>query len=374
MIMDFTIGRGDFLKELQLVQGIVERKSTIPILANLLMSARSDGVRLAATDMDVGVETLCGAEVTTEGAITLNARRLMEIVRKLPEAPVRLYLDDETWVRIECQTIQYRIAGQPERDFPTLGEHDFSDAVELDGGDLRAMIEKVLFAITTDDPRYSLNGALLQVDGGRLTLVATDGHRLALVSRPAAEAKAEGLKVIVPRKTLSELQKLAEGQEKVRFGQKANQMFFQAGQRLLQSNTLEGKFPNYEKVLPPGNDIEVLLPTMALSSALERVSLLSTDRTRAVRLALKEGEVELSSSSPEIGEAHEVLPSSHEGQDMVICFNARYLLDMLGVVGTEQVVLALKDEQTQGLLRPLYPEEDKAAEDYRYVVMPMRLS
>jgi DNA polymerase-3 subunit beta len=235
------------------------------------------------------------------------------------------------------------------------------------------MIEKVLFAITTDDPRYSLNGALLQVEGGRLTLVATDGHRLALVSRPAPEGAKE-LKVIVPRKTLSELQKLSEGQEKIRLGQKANQMFFEAGHRLLQSNTLEGKFPNYEKVLPPANDIEIRLATEALSGALERVSLLSTDRTRAVKLALRQSELELSSSSPEIGEAQEVLPTGHEGKEMVTCFNARYLLDMLGVVNTEAVILALKDEQTQGLLRPAYEDEDKADEDYRYVVMPMRLS
>lgn len=372
--MDFTVARGDFLKELQLVQGIVERKSTIPILANILLSARAGGVHLSATDMDVGIETLCGAEVAAEGAITLNARRLMDIVRKLPDSPIRLHLDDETWVRIECESIRFRIAGQPEREFPALGERDFGEAVELDGGDLRTMIEKVLFAITTDDPRYSLNGALLQVEGGRLTLVATDGHRLALVSRPAAEAGGTTLKVIVPRKTLSELQKLCEGQDKVRLGQKANQMFFEAGQRLLQSNTLEGKFPNYEKVLPPANDIELHLGTETLSGALERVSLLSTDRTRAVKVALREGELELSSSSPEIGEAHEVLPIAHEGKEMVTCFNARYLLDMLGVVGTEKVVLALKDEQTQGLLRPVYGDEDKAEEDYRYVVMPMRLS
>jgi DNA polymerase-3 subunit beta len=371
--MDFTVARGDFLRELQLVQGIVERKSTIPILANILLSARGDGVHLSATDMDVGIETLCGAEVAAEGSITLNARRLMDIARKLPDAPIRLHLDDETWVRIECQSIRFRIAGQPEREFPALGDRDFGDSVELDGADLRTMIEKVLFAITTDDPRYSLNGALLQVEGGRLTLVATDGHRLALVSRPAPKG-ARDLKVIVPRKTLSELQKLSEGQEKVRLGQKANQMFFEAGYRLLQSNTLEGKFPNYEKVLPPANDIELRLATEALSGALERVSLLSTDRTRAVRLALRQGELELSSSSPEIGEAHEVLPVAHEGKEMVTCFNARYLLDMLGVVGSVEVVLALKDEQTQGLLKPVYGDEDKADEDYRYVVMPMRLS
>jgi DNA polymerase-3 subunit beta len=236
------------------------------------------------------------------------------------------------------------------------------------------MIEKVLFAITTDDPRYSLNGALLLVEGGRLTMVATDGHRLAYVSRPAGEAGSEALKVIVPRKTLNELQKLAEGQETVRFGQQANQLFFQAGHRMLQSNTLEGKFPNYEKVLPPDNEIHLTLPTGALRDALDRVSLLSTDRSRAVRVALRAGEIELSSSSPEIGEAQETLAVEYEGREVVICFNARYLLDMLGVVGAERVVLKLKDEQTQGLLQPAPEEGAESSEDYRYVVMPMRLS
>jgi DNA polymerase-3 subunit beta len=372
--MDFVVGRTEFLRELQLVQGIVERKSTIPILSNLLISATDGGLRLVATDMDVGIEARCRAEVKAEGSITLNARRLMDIVRKLPEAQVGLRIEDETWVRIECETIRYRIAGQDEKDFPALKSFDLSQAVVLDAVDLRAMIEKVIFAITTDDPRYSLNGALLEVREGKMTLVATDGHRLAFVSRATEAASQDALNVIVPRKTLSELQKLSEDQESIRFGLQGNQMFFQSGERLLQSNTLEGKFPSYEKVLPPGNELEVSLETVAFQAALERVALLSSDRSRAVRFHLQPGQMELSSNSPEIGEAQERMGVTYDGQEITTCFNARYLLDMLSVVGTPRVRLLLKDEQTQGLLEPVHEEEGAKGEDYRYVVMPMRIS
>lgn len=372
--MDFIVGRADFLRELQLVQGIVERKSTIPILSNLLLSATDDGLRMVATDMDVGIEARCNAEVKEAGNITLNARRLMDIVRKLPEAQVGLRVEDETWVRIECETIRYRIAGQDEKDFPELKSFDLSQAVELDAADLRAMIEKVIFAITTDDPRYSLNGALLDVREGKMTLVATDGHRLAYVSRSTEATSQDALNVIVPRKTLSELQKLAEDQERVRFGLQGNHMFFEAGQRLLQSNTLEGKFPNYEKVLPPGNDLEVSLETAAFQAALERVALLSTDRSRAVRFTLRTGQMELSSSSPEIGEAQEMMGVTYDGRELTTCFNARYLLDMLAVVGAPRIRFLLKDEQTQGLVEPVREEDAGKEEDYRYVVMPMRVT
>jgi DNA polymerase-3 subunit beta len=365
--MNFIVSRGVLLHELQLVQGIVERKSTIPILANLLMETGKEGLRIAATDLEVGIETHCEAEVRKPGSITLNARRLHDIVRRLPEAQVGFQQDEDgAWVRIECESIRYRIAGQPVDEFPALKSHELSDAVELEGKDLREMIDKVIFAITTDDPRYSLNGALMIVHKKDLTMVATDGHRLAYASRSTVkDGPDDALRVIVPRKTLSELQKLVDGLDSARFALKENQMFFEAGRRRLQSNILEGNFPNYEKVLPQENDQTVEIPTGALREALERVSLLSTERSRAVRIAVKPERVVLFSSSPEIGEATEEIGVSYSGREIEVGFNARYLLEMLSAVGTEKIRFSLKDEQTQGLLEPVYPDGEALAETYR---------
>jgi len=377
--MEFVARQSDLLQELGLVQGVVERKTTIPILANILLDARKTKkggeVEILATDLEVGIRTVCHAEVRKEGSMTLPARRLHDIVRLLPPGgEVDFSLKDGNWVNVTCERIRYRLAGAGTADFPTLSSYDFKDSLTLELAPLKAMIERIVFAISAEDPRYALNGALMMVGEGNVSLVATDGHRLAFITRPDPGATGSSQRILVPRKTLAELQKFDPGPEgEVRFGVQGSQMFFRCGPRLLQSNTVDGTFPNYERVLPQGNDRIAIVAADSLRQALDRVALLSQERTKGVRLALEPGKVVISTQNPEMGEAEETVTADYDGPAFQIGFNSRYLVEYLQASGSPAIRMELKDETGQGLFRPEDPNQ-AAPWDYRYVVMPMRLT
>jgi DNA polymerase-3 subunit beta len=290
-------------------------------------------------------------------------------------------------VSITCERTRYKIAGQPRDEFPKFPDLEVTKGIGLPAGALKEMIERVAFSITTEDPRYSLHGALLLVQGGTLTLVATDGYRLAYASRKDVAGKGSDIRVIVPRKALGEVGKLAaevDPEATVTFGKSGNHVFFTVGDHTLTTTVPEGNFPNYEDVMPKRCETELVLPTEEISSAVKRVSLLASDRFgRAVRFMLSNGRLELASET-EMGEANEVLNVDYKGDDKTIGFNARYLLDFLGVVGTSSVRLDLdpvreteseadrkgkKAGDKPGQFRP----EPAGDLDYRYIVMPRDL-
>ena len=369
--MEFTVQKPDFLREISRIQGVVERKNTIPILSNVLMKAKGDGVQLLATDLEVGLKTHAPAEVKAKGAITLSAKKLFEITRALPEAPICFKSEANSWVTITCEKSRFRMVGLPQDDFPSLPEPTLDKGVRIGGAPLKSMIERVIFATTADDARYSLNGSLLILRKNFVALVSSDGHRLAYVSRelPVDPSETE-IRVVVPRKALAELGRLcSEMDDEMSFGQQENHLFFQIGGCVLDCRVLEGNFPNFDKVIPRDNDNVVEIATSELGAALKRVSLVSDERTRPVKLSLSEGKLDISSNNPETGEASESLSIDYKGPDLEIGFNAKYLLDFLQIVGVEKVSLALKNEMSQGLLRPVNGE----GQDYRYVVMPMRV-
>jgi DNA polymerase-3 subunit beta len=383
--MEFVIQKSDLVRELQTVTGVVEKRATLPILANLLLETTSDGLQVGASDLEVTIRGVAEATVVREGSVTLPAAKLHEIARSLPDAEVQFKLLERNQVSISCERTKYRISGQPRDEFPNFPEIDLDQGVKLPGNLLNDMIERVAFAITTEDPRYSLNGALVMLGKGRLTLVATDGHRLAFVSRElGVEAPGGELEVIVPRKALAEVQKmtddLGEGDEVI-FGKSDNQVFFVVGRHKLTSNLLEGNFPRYENVMPEESNTKISLPTDDFSHAVRRVSLLASDRYgRAIRLCLSSGKLDLSSRT-EMGDAQEALSVDYEGDEVEIGFNARYLLDFLAVVGSPTVSLELnpaRSDDTEkkaeagdkpGQLRP----EPSGEMEYRYIVMPMHL-
>jgi len=365
--MEIVVHRNDLVKELHLVQGIVERKNSIPILSNVLAEARSGELRISATDLDVSLRCGCAAQVATEGAVTLGAKKLYEIVRSLPESDVRIQVQKDAWATIECERIVFRMAGLPREDFPSLPEGKPAKAVEIPADMLRVLILRTKFAITAEDARYYLAGALLVLDKDGAVMVATDGHRLAYAQRPAAMKVPEGMRVLIPRKAITELERLIEGEEAVAFQPGDGHLIFTAGGRTLASKMVEAQFPAYEKVVAVTGDKKVTVGREVLQSAIRRVSILSSERGRAVKLSLAEGRLEVSASSPELGEARESLPVEFSGGEVEIGFNAQYLLDFLSVVGGDDVVLELKDAESQGLLRPAGGDGD-----YRYVVMPMR--
>ena len=376
--MEFAVRQADLLAELGLVQGVVERKTTIPILANIRLEARKTKkggeVEILATDLEVGIRTACPAEISREGAMTLPARRLHDIVRLLPDADVNFSLKDGNWVNLSCERTKYRLAGAGTADFPQVRTCDFKNSVTLELVPLKAMIERIVFAISAEDPRYALNGAQMELGEGRVTFVATDGHRLAIITRKDAGATGASQKVLVPRKTLTELLKLEPGPEgEVRFEQNGTQMFFQCGRRLLQSNSLEGSFPAYERVLPQNNDRIASVAREAFQDAIGRVAILSQERTRGVKLSIEPGRLIVSTQNPEMGEAEESVPAEYDGPAFPVSFNSRYLVEYLQAAGAPRVRMELKDEAGQGLFRPEDPD-GRDEWDYRYVVMPMRMS
>ena len=367
--MEITVRKNDLVKELALVQGIVERKNSIPILSNVLAEARGSEVRISATDLDVSLRTACPAEVATEGSVTLGAKKLYEIVRSLPDSDVRIKVLPDSWATIECERVNFKMAGLPREDFPALPEGKVKGGTEVPGEVLRDLIARTAFAITAEDARYYLAGALLLLEPEAVSMVATDGHRLSYARRKATLKLSEPQRVLIPRKAIHELARLLEDEETALYQQVDNHLVFTVGGRMLASKMIEGQFPAFEKVIALSGDKVVALDRERLGTAIRRVSLLSSERSRAVRLSLGPGKLDLAASSPDLGEAKESLSAEYAGQPVEIGFNAQYLLDFLGVAGGSAVSLELKDADSQGMLRPAEAGET----DYRYVVMPMRL-
>lgn len=367
--MEIIVRRNDLVKELHLVQGIVERKNSIPILSNVLLEAKGGEIRISATDLDVSLRCGCAAQVVSEGAITLGAKKLYEISRSLPESDVEIKVLPDAWAQIDCERVSFKMAGLPKEDFPTLPEAKGGKGIELSADVLRDLIARTSFAITAEDARYYLAGALLLLDKDGAAMVATDGHRLSYAQRKLALKLSEPVRVLVPRKAIHELSRLLEAESSATFQQVENHLVFSVGGRLLASKTIEGQFPAFEKVISVSGDKTVILERERLAAAIRRVSLLSSERTRAVRLTFASGKVDLAASSPDLGEARESIVADYKGETVDIGFNAQYLLDFLGVAGTESVCLEVKDHESQGVLRP----KGEGEVDYRYVVMPMRL-
>ena len=370
--MELVVRKNDLLRELQLFQGIVERKNTIPILANVLMEAKGEEVRFLATDLEVGLRSKCAAAVAKSGALTLPAKKFYEIIKSLPETDVRI-AEDKGGVKVAADRFDSRMQTLPREDFPTLPEGGGAATATLPRAALKEMVAKTQFAITGEDTRYFLNGALFALRPDSMSLVATDGHRLALITVPRegkGTKESEEIKAILPKKTLGELARLlGEGEGDIRYERGENHLFFDVGGRMLISRMIDGQFPAYERVIPKGNDKHIEFERDRLTNAVKRVALMSNERSRAVKFQIEEGKVDVTSSSPELGEAKETLSVEYPGAAMQICFNAQYVLDFLAAVTTDVVALDLKDEVSQAVMGPVGAE----GYEYTYVIMPMRV-
>ena len=371
--MEISTSKNDLLKELTLTQGVVEKKNTIPILSNLLFEVDESTLRISATDLDLGIRCGCPAKVKEGGSGTIPAKRLFEIVRSLPDAEVRFKLLENHWVQVNCERSSFKLVGMARDNFPVLPDVP-KPLASLPANVCTAMIQKTIFAISNEESRYTLNGALLLLKPESASMVATDGHRLAIVER---DVPVQGLKnefrLLVPKKAMGELLRLlaeVEDETPVDISKDDSHLFFQIGSRILISRMLTGQFPNYEAVLPRENTKIVEMDKDQTAAAIRRVALLADERSHAIRMQVDKDRVEVFSSSGEYGEAHEVLDATYDKDAMQIGFNYQYLLDFLSVVGDGgKIRLELKDEQSAGQLRPA--EQD--AYRYRYVVMPMRI-
>src|SRR5450432_4429581 len=373
--MEITVSKADLLKELTATQGVVERKTTIPILSNFLFEAAGDRLAITATDLDLSLRTSCAAKVKKDGSCTIPARKLYDYVKLLGDGEISIKLLENHWVQIRSGRSNTKMVGMARANFPALPAFPGESAISLPAQVLRQLIGKTIFSISSEESRYTLNGALMVLKPESITMVATDGHRLAHVERSGEkfEGVSGEMKTLVPKKAMDELRSLVDSAgsdvETIEFAKDDSTLFFRIGPRLLTSRQLTGQFPNFEAVLPKDNSKSILLHGDDLGAAIARVAQFADERSRAVRLKVEKGELKLSASSAETGESEDSLETDYNGEPLTIGFNAQYIIDFLKATGSGDVRLELKDSQSAGQLRPAEGEEYK----YRYIVMPMRI-
>ncbi|MGA2234071.1 MAG: DNA polymerase III subunit beta [Terriglobales bacterium] len=370
--MEITVSKFELLRELTATQGVVERKTTIPILSNYLFEAAGDKLSLTATDLDLSLRTSCNAKVKKEGACTIPARKLYDYVKLLPDADIAIRLLENHWVSIRCGRSNTKMVGMAKSNFPSLPVFPSAGVIKIPAAVLRSMIAKTGFAIANEESRYTLNGALMVLKPESITMVATDGHRLAHIERTGEkfEGVSGEMKTLIPKKAMDELKSLLDSDvETIDFAKDESTLFFRVGPRLLTSRQLTGQFPNYEAVLPKDISKSITLHGEELGAAIARVAQFADERSRAVKLRLEKGELKISASSTETGESEDSIEVAYDGEPMAIGFNAQYLTDFIKATGSCDVKLELKDAQSAGQLRPAEAEDYK----YRYIVMPMRI-
>src|SRR5947207_10767879 len=368
--MEIKAKRGDLLATLYWTQSIVERRNTMPILANVLIECQRGEIRLTATDLEVGVRGHVDGEVAKEGTVTVNAKKLYEIIREVPNEQGHLKRLENDWVEIRSGKSVFKIVGMDAKEFPQFPKFDGKSLSTTPASTIHEMIERTIFSVSTDETRYSLNGVFIEEgEGGKVRMVATDGHRLAFEEKVVGSL---GLTkgVILPRKGLSELKKLLEAGDEgvVSLGFKENMELVTKEKVELFMRLIDGDFPDYTKVIPKGNPNIAKLEHDELLQALRRVSILSSERYKGIRMEFSDGKVSISANNPDLGEAVEEIEAEYNGKPLSIGFNARYLLDVLGVLtGDGEINIELKDELSPSIIRK------SGVDSYLYVLMPMRL-
>ena len=374
--MKLTITKAELIRGLARIQAIVEKRNSMPILANVLLEARGKGedgeLELAATDLEVGIRGVHPANVSAVGALTISAKKLFEITRELPDELVHLESTPNAYLTIRCARAEFTLAGTAAEEYPTLPTFTPEKVVPVQATMLSQMIERTMYSASVDETRYNLNGVYLEVleDSGKLRMVATDGHRLALVDRLVGEdVKALASGVIIPRKGLAELKRLVDEDDvhEIELAFEGNNGLARRGNVTLVMRLIEGEFPDYQQVIPDSLEQQLVLAADPLLHALRRVSLLSSERSRAVTLELSDGKLTMTSSNPDLGDAREELDVDYAGETLTIGFNSKYLIEALSVSGAKEVRFGLQDDLSPAQLVPTDDEDTLA------VVMPMRI-
>jgi len=373
--MEIIINRAELLRELTATQSVVERKTTIPILSNFLIEAADDHLTITATDLDQSIKTSCAAKVKKPGACTIPARKLYDYIKLLGDGDISIKLMDNHWVQIRSGRSNTKMVGMARANFPQVPVFPEAGLTKIPSASLKNMIGKTIFAISNEESRYTLNGALLILKAESLAMVATDGHRLAHVEKTGENlASISGeKKTLIPRKALSELQSLLSNsdEEHVDFADDDHTLFFRIGHRTLTSRKLTGQFPNYEAVLPRDNNKFVVVRSEDLMGSIQRVAQFADERSGAVKIRLEQNELKISSSSTDSGESEDTIETPYNFDAIVVGFNSSYLIDFLKAVGSAgEVRLEFKDAQSAGQVRPEDADDEYR---YRYIIMPMRI-
>lgn len=368
--MKFTITREKLKEGLDAVAASVPTKTTLPVLSNILVEATRDGLRLSGTDLDIAVSTSIPASVDQEGAITLPARKLVEMVRELPSAAIRITSSGEQRVAIECGKSKFKLLGLPKEEFPAFPAVKFESGWRVPSKDLQKLIGHVAFAASTEESRPILNGVLWELKNDRMRMVATNGHRLARMDVPVAGGAGQQADLIVPPKALEQIRRLFAADDEVELARSENHLGFRSATTQIFTRLIEGPYPNYEQVIPRENDKVATADKTALAAALRRMSVVASDQTHRIRMALANAACKLSVQTPDLGEAQEELAVAYEGDPLEIGFNAQYLLEVLRYMPTDEVRLTFKAPERAATCEPV-GWDDSAS--YLTLVMPLRL-
>ncbi len=369
--MKFSVDRNVFLEGVQKTLGIVERKTTIPILSNILIEAVEQGIRIVATDREIGLIADYEATIESPGKITVAARKLFEMIREIEAGEILFQKLENNWVHITCDKVNYRIPGIPADEFPEIvvdeGQTYFPVKTEI----LREMIGKTFYAISNDEMRPSLNGVYFSTEKGRLEMVATDGHRLSMIAMDAGDATVDAVTVggaIIPRKGVGEVRKLIEGDhESVKLGFSEGRCYVRVDGTLLRINLIDADYPDFRQVVPKDEGIEVLLDRRKLLHALRRMSVMSNERFSGVKIELTADKMILSSINPDVGEAKDEIDVSFGGEGFEVGYSVRYLIDAIDVIAEDSVSFEMRGSDGPGIIRPV------GNETYMCIVMPIKL-
>ena len=374
--MEFKISREEFLKGLQKVQGIVDTKGAMPILSNILIKTHPIGIDIFATDLDIGIKGSYIAKIIAEGSATINGRKLHEIVRELPEAKIHLKSDSEnSWVNITCKNSNFKIACLSPEDYPAFPAYKEENDLVIKASLLKEIIRKTNFAISNDETRYTLNGVLLESEGKNITMVGTDGHRLAFIQKRNNAQNLVKSEMIIPKKTQAELLKILdasnsdqkEGENTISISVEKNHAAFKTESLILVSRLIDGRFPNYRQVLPKNINKNIIINRDDFLHALKRVVILADEKSKMVKFAVQNDLMTLVSDNSELGEAREHIEIEFKGDSITIGLNAKYVIDILSAMDTKKINFRLKDAESSCLITPADNE------DYKCIVMPMRI-
>lgn len=368
--MRFTIAREKLQDGLSAVIATVPAKTTLPVLSNILLETNERGIRLSGTDLDMAVSTEVTADVETQGAITVPAKKLAEIVRELPSAPVRMSAVGEQKITLECGRSRFRLLGLPRDEFPTFPVVKFSESWRIKSGELQKLIAHTAFAVSTEESRPILNGVLWELRAEKMRMVATNGHRLAKIDVPVVGQDGRSEDLIIPPKALEQLRRLFPAEEDLEIARGENHLGFRSPLTAVYTRLIEGPYPPYEQVIPRDNDRIALADKNALSQALKRMSVVASDQTHRIRMSFNAGMAKFSVQTPDLGEAQDELPVTYEGDALDIGFNASYLLEILRNMPTDEVRLTFKAPERAATVEPV-GWNDPA--QYMCLIMPLRL-
>ncbi|HKP29444.1 MAG TPA: DNA polymerase III subunit beta [Gemmatimonadales bacterium] len=368
--MKFTITRDSLQEGLVAVAAAVPGKTTLPVLSNILVEALKDGIRLSGTDLDIAVSTRIAASVDQEGAITLPAKKLVEIVRELPSAAIRIAASGEQRVSLECGKSKFKLLGLSREEFPAFPAIKFDQSWKIKSGDLQKLISHVAFAASTEESRPILNGVMWELRNDRMRMVATNGHRLARMDVPLAGATATSADLIVPPKALEQIRRLFGADDEIEIARSENHLGFRSEATQVFTRLIEGPYPNYEQVIPRDNDKFAIAGRNQLVQALRRMSTVASDQTHRIRMAFASGSCKLSVQTPDLGEAQEEVAVTYDGDNLEIGFNATYMLEVLKFMPTDEVRMTFKAPERAATCEPV-GWDDPAS--YLTLVMPLRL-